>query len=205
MDGCSSQVAGRTSAVPSPSKGTTPRPDAAASLIQFRFYLESAKFELNNVRLQHRLPFETGFTNALKILGFKWSLWVADWRTLGQNQWLFRVPPRRHWRNARLRNGPSVKLRPSCSPVCPITSSVCLSLIVVSALGAGVRFIDFVVCSSNNSSRASASAVNSRKTISTRASLTCRRRRPRAAQPNQLLVSCHLAGPHLLPPQYFLS
>jgi len=42
-----------------------------------------------------------------------------------------------------------------------------------SALGASVRFVDFVVRSSNSSSRAS--AINSRKTASTRASLTCRR------------------------------
>ena len=71
MDGCSGAVAGRTSAVPSPSKGTTPRPDAAASLIRFRFYLESAKFGLDNVRPQDTLRFETSFTNAREILGFQ--------------------------------------------------------------------------------------------------------------------------------------
>jgi hypothetical protein len=40
------------------------RPDAAASLIRFRFYLESAKFGLDNVRPQDTLRFETSFTNA---------------------------------------------------------------------------------------------------------------------------------------------
>ena len=81
MDGWSGPVAGRTSAVPSPSKGTTPRPDAAASLTRFRLYLESAKFGLDNVRPQDTLRFETSFTNAREILGFKLSLWVADWKT----------------------------------------------------------------------------------------------------------------------------
>ena len=57
------------------------RPDAAASLIRFRFYLESAKFGLDNVRPQDTLRFETSFTNAREILGFKLPLWVADWKT----------------------------------------------------------------------------------------------------------------------------
>ena len=65
------------------SKGTAPRPDAAASLIRFRFYLESAKFGLHNVRPQDTLRFETSCTNAREILGFKLSLWVADWPSRG--------------------------------------------------------------------------------------------------------------------------